>query len=300
MDILSWIHGFINTHPFAELSSLVFLVLICSVIARVLRQPIIIAYILTGILASPYALDLIHSEVTLQMFAHIGIAVLLFMVWLWLNPNVIRQSGKISIVTWLGQIAFTSVIGFTICYFLGFDTVTSAYMGVALTFSSTIVIVKTLTDKWVIDELYGRIAVGMLIVQDMFAMLFLIVASALQNAGWDIVISSFVLVLVGKIALLWGGLYLFAKYALPHIAAYFARSQEFLLVFAIGWCLTLASIFYAVGFSLEIGALLAGLTLATVPYRFEIMSKVKSLRDFFVILFFVYLGSTLSFAGIQH
>ncbi len=87
---------------------------------------------------------------------------------------------------------------------------------------------------------------------------------------------------------------------MPHIAAYFARSQEFLLVFAIGWCLTLASIFYAVGFSLEIGALLAGLTLATVPYRFEIMSKVKSLRDFFVILFFVYLGSTLSFAGIQH
>ena len=95
-------------------------------------------------------------------------------------------------------------------------------------------------------------------------------------------------------------MYLFAKYALPYIAAYFARSQEFLLVFAIGWCLTLASIFYAVGFSLEIGALLAGLTLATVPYRFEIMSKVKSLRDFFVILFFVYLGSTLSFAGIQH
>lgn len=80
MDILTWIHGFINTHPFAELSALVFLVLICSVLARVFKQPIIIAYILTGILASPYALNLIHSEVTLQMFAHIGIAVLLFMV----------------------------------------------------------------------------------------------------------------------------------------------------------------------------------------------------------------------------
>lgn len=151
-----------------------------------------------------------------------------------------------------------------------------------------------------IDELYGRIAVGMLIVQDMMAMIFLIVISALQNTGSNIVLSSFVLALVGKVALLGIWLYVFARYALPYIAAYFARSQEFLLVFAIGWCLTLASIFYAVWFSLEIGALLAGLTLATVPYRFEIMSKVKSLRDFFIILFFVYLGSTLSFGDISH
>lgn len=300
MDMLSWLHWFINSHPFAELSALVFLVLICSVVARFLRQPIIIAYISTGILASPYALNLIHSETTLQMFAHIGIAVLLFMVWLWLNPNVIKQSGKISVVTWLGQIAFTSIIGFAICYVLDFDMVTSAYMSVALTFSSTIVIVKTLTDKWVLDELYGRIAVGMLIVQDIFAMIFLIVASALQNAWPDIVLGSFVLLLFAKILVLGICLYLFSKYILPYIAAYFARSQEFLLVFAIGWCLTLASIFYALWFSLEIWALLAGLTLATVPYRFEIMSKVKSLRDFFVILFFVYLGSTLSFVGIQN
>lgn len=292
------VQWYLTQNAFAELSALVLLVLLCSLVARFFKQPMILAYIVTGIIASPYLLNIIHDKHTLEMFAHLGIAILLFMVGLWLNPMLIKETGKASIVTGLGQIIFTSIIGFVITYFMWFDIITSAYIAIALTFSSTIVIVKILTDKGVVDELYGRIAIGMLIVQDIVAMLFLVVVSSMQGLWIDTSWLHFVGMLFIKVLLVGWWLYLFARFLLPRIARYFAHSQEFLLIFALGWCFLLGSIFYAVWFSMEIGALLAWLTLATLPYRFEIMSKMKPLRDFFIILFFVYLGSGLQFGHI--
>lgn len=168
----------------------------------------------------------------------------------------------------------------------------------ALSFSSTIIIVKLLSDKGVMDELFGKVSIGMLIVQDIIAMLIVMTLSSLPAPGVEVVWLSFVLVLLVKILLVAGVTYALSRYVLPKLLPMIANSQEFLLIFTIGRSLLFAASMELIGFSLEIGALLAGVSLASSPYRFEIASRLKSLRDFFIMIFFVFLGSQLQFAGI--
>lgn len=163
------------------------------------------------------------------------------------------------------------------------------YIAIALAFSSTIIIVKLLSDKGVMDELFGKISIGMLIVQDIIAMLILMILASLPAAGVEVDWLSFSGVLVAKLFLVGAITYILTKYVVPKILSYVATSQEFLLIFTLGRCLMYAAGLEAIGFSLEIGALLAGITLAASPYRFEIGSKMKPLRDFFIMIFFVFL-----------
>lgn len=135
--------------------------------------------------------------------------------------------------------------------------ITSFYVSVALAFSSTIIIVKILTDKGVANELFGKISIGMLIVQDIVAMFFLVLVSALQSAGPDVAMSSFVVSLLVKVFVVGVFLWLSMKYVISELVSYFARSQEYLLLFSLAWCMILASFFQALGFSMEVGALLA-------------------------------------------
>lgn len=169
-----------------------------------------------------------------------------------------------------------------------------------MAFSSTIIIVKLLGDRGQLDESFGKLTVGILIVQDMVAMLTLIILSSLPSDGGSIIWSSFVGFLVVKVFLIITVSYFLIKYVLPRVVTFVAESQEFLLIFAIGRCLLSAAIMEYIGFSLEIGALIAGLSLASLPYRFEIASKTKSLRDFFIVLFFVSLGAQIDLGGILH
>lgn len=281
---------------FIELSVIIVIATLVSGVMRLLRQPLIIGYIFTGILLSPFFLNLIKSTDTIAIFSQIGVAFLLFIVGLSLSPNVIREVGKVSLITGVGQVVFTSLIGFVISKFLGFSTIVSVYIAIALTFSSTIIIMKLLSDKNDLDKLYGKISVGFLLVQDIIAIFILIIISSLSK---DLTFSSTLLILLFKGLLLLILLLLIGKYLLPTLSGFFARSQEFLFLFSIGWGLGLATVFYLAGFSIEIGALLAGVALSVSPYHYEISSKMRPLRDFFIILFFILLGSQLSFGNIN-
>ncbi|MBU2639101.1 MAG: cation:proton antiporter [Nanoarchaeota archaeon] len=275
---------------FAEISIIIVIATVVAGLMRLLKQPLIIGYIFTGLILSPFFLNVIQSTVTISIFSQIGIAFLLFIVGLSLTPKVIKEVGKISLITGIGQVVFTSLIGFFIAKFLGFPVIVSIYIAIALTFSSTIIIMKLLSDRNDLDKLYGKISIGFLLVQDIIAIFILIIISSFSS-GDAMGISLLYLFLKG-IALI-VIVVLVSIYILPKLSDFFARSQEFLFLFSIAWGLGLATLFHYVGFSVEIGALVAGVALSVSPFHYEISSKMKPLRDFFIILFFISLGSQL-------
>ncbi len=277
-----------------ELGIIIGITVLIAFIMRLLKQPLIIGYILSGIIVGPYLLNIATSTGTIGVFAHMGIALLLFIVGLNLNPKVIKDVGKVSLITGIGQVIFTSVVGFAICRLLDFSLITSIYIAIALTFSSTIIIMKLLSDKSAMGTLYGKISIGFLIVQDIIAMLILMVISSVPE-GIQVGSLIYRTITIG-IGLL-TAVFIFGIYVLPKITKAIAKSQELLLLFSISWCFILSAIFYSLNFSMEIGALLAGITLSLSPYRYEISSKMRPLRDFFVILFFVLLGSQMVFTN---
>ena len=280
---------------FIELSIILGITVLVAGVMKLLKQPLIIGYILAGIIVSPYFLDIVQSAETIKVFSEIGIALLLFIVGLSLSPKIIREVGKVSLVTGIGQIIFTSLFGFLISRLLGFSVIVSLYIAVALTFSSTIIIMKLLSDKKDLEKLYGKISVGFLLVQDIFVIILLMVVSSFSG---NLSMDSLSLMGVLSGVLLIGGFILISVYVLPNLSKFFAKSQEFLFLFSIGWGLGLAALFHYLGFSMEIGALVAGIALSMSPFHYEISSKMRPLRDFFIILFFILLGSQMVFGNL--
>ncbi len=279
---------------FVQISLVIAIVLAVSFIMRALRQPLIIGYIISGILVGPFFLNMVSMNETIQIFADFGIAFLLFIVGLHLSPKVIKEVGKISLITGVGQVLFTSIIGYFIALALGFSPLASLYIAVALTFSSTIIITKLLSDKGDLERLHGKIAIGFLLVQDLIAMLILIAVSSISNSS-NFVYSIWITLVKG--ALLTALIVPISIFVLPKAQKFFARSQEFLFVFSIAWGLGLASLFHQAGLTLEVGALIAGVVLSVSPYSFEISSRMKPLRDFFIISFFILIGSNMILTG---
>lgn len=267
-----------------------------SFVMRILKQPLVIGYILSGILVGPFALNLLNGEnATLSVFSEMGIAFLLFIVGLQLSPKVIKEVGKISLITGIGQIVFTSLIGFVIAMIFGFSPISSLYIALALTFSSTIIIMKLLADKDALDKLYGKISIGFLLVQDLVAIMMLIIISSFSSGG-DGSLAFISTILNGLIILMI--LVPISYYILPKLSGFFAKSQELLFLFSIAWGFGLAVVFSMAGLSIEVGALIAGIMLSMSPYSNEITSKLKPLRDFFIISFFIVLGSQMVFGDI--
>ncbi len=280
---------------FVELSKILVVTVVVTGLIRLLKQPVLIGYILSGIIVGPVLLNIVASTDTLSAFSQIGVALLLFMVGLSLNPRVIKDVGKVSLITGIGQVLFTTLLGYIIARLLGISPIVSLYISVALAFSSTIIIMKLLSDKKDLETLYGRISIGFLLVQDIIAIAILLVISSLSNG------TSLPSLAIGSILKGIGGiiaLFVCTIYVLPSVTRYIAKSQEFLLLFSIGWCFAIASLFYYFHFSIEAGALLAGISLSLSPYHFEIGSKMKPLRDFFLIMFFIILGSQMMFSNI--
>ena len=282
---------------FIHLSLIILVVLGVSFIMRLFKQPLLIGYIISGILIGPLFLNFIPSGDTLSTFSQMGVAFLLFIVGLYLNPKAVKEVGKVSAITGIGQVIFTSVIGYFICLLLGFSNVTSIYIAIALTFSSTIIIMKLLSDKEALDKLYGRISIGFLLVQDLIAIIILIVISSFSGGtnSW-----TFILILLAKGVSVFLLLFAFSHYFLPKLNSFFEKSQEFLFVFAIGWGFGLSALFLYLGFSIEVGALIAGILLSMFPYSYEMSSRLKPLRDFFIISFFILLGSQMVFADMHN
>lgn len=279
---------------FIEIGIILLVATVVSMIMKLLKQPLVVGYILSGILVGPYVFGVLHSTEQIELFSKIGITILLFIVGLSLRPDTIKETGKVSLITGIGQIIFTSVIGYLIMTLLGFDKITSLYGSVALTFSSTIIILKLLSDRGDLEKLYGKISIGFLLVQDLVATLLLVFIPFLGSFAINGGVKGGVFVelfLKGVAISLF--LYLISKYILPKLANYLAKSQELLFLFSVTWGIVLAGLFYKIGFSIEIGALIAGVTLSASNYSFEISSRMKSLRDFFIVLFFILLGSQL-------
>lgn len=282
----------VSNHPFLEFAALLFLAALFGIAARLLRQPLIVAFIALGIIAGPAAFNLIVSDDEIHLLADIGIAILLFVVGLKLDLKLIRTTGTVALFTGMGQVIFTSLIGFLLAVALGFGSLPALYIAVALTFSSTIIIVKLLSDKKEIDSLHGQIAIGFLIVQDIVVVLVMIVLSAInteadQSLGWVIGAVTF----KGLLLLTITGVMM--RWVLPGLSAHLASSQELLVLFAIAWAMTLAGLSEAMGFSREVGAFLAGIALASTHYREVISGRLTSIRDFLLLFFFIHLGAGL-------
>jgi Kef-type K+ transport system membrane component KefB len=205
--------------------------------------------------------------------------------------------GKIALMTGLGQVLFTSLIGYFIGLALGFSSLHSFYIAVALTFSSTIIIVKLLSDKKEIDSLHGQIAIGFLIVQDILVILVMIVISALGNGENISLAGNLIKTLISGMALLAFAL-IAMKWIIPGISPFLARSKELLTLFAIAWAVSLATVGEITGFSGAVGAFLAGVSLASSDFKDVISSRLTSLRDFLLLFFFVNLGADINISDL--
>jgi Kef-type K+ transport system membrane component KefB len=277
---------------FTQLAALMAVAVVVGALAVTLRQPLIVGFIGVGIVVGPTGFDLVGESENIELLAKLGIAVLLFLVGLKLDPRHVRSTGPVALATGLGQVIFTSVFGYLIALALGFDQVAAVYVAVALTFSSTIIIVKLLSDKRELDDLHGRIAVGFLIVQDIVVVIALIVITALGAAGAEDVGAQLGGVLLRGFAFV-AALAAITRWVLPLVLGRLARNRELLILFGVAWALAAATVGDELGLSTEVGAFLAGFTLAGTPYREAIASRLVSLRDFLLLFFFIDLGAQL-------
>lgn len=280
---------------FFEISTIFGIAALVALFMHALRQPLILGYLITGVLVGPAALNLLHATDVLQLFAELGNVSLLFIIGLGLSPHLVREVGKTSFLAGMAQVIGTTIPGYLIGRALGFAAAPALYLGLAFAFASTMIISKILTDKREISSLHGKLSIGFLLVQDLVAVFTLVVITVGakgENIGGAV---SLTLLKLGLLLMLVAGL---AKSVLPWIAKTFARSQELLLLFTVAWGMGMATLFHTFGISSAIGALAAGLALAASPFHFEIASKMKMLRDFFIVIFFVLLGAQLSLGSV--
>lgn len=289
---------------FQELTLIILVVSVVSIFIHYIRQPLIIGYIISGIIAGHYFLNIITAGSGIELFSKLGIIILLFTIGLNLDPNTMQEVGRDSILGGLLQVLFTSLFGFLLSfYILHFSLITSLFISLALSLSSTIIVLKILSDKGQIDKLHGKISVGILLLQDILSAVILVVLSIFKKdvnipiaGGESMVIITFIV----KVIILVLIYLLLRNFVLRRSVAIFASSQETLLLFGLGTAFLMAYIFYGFGFSLEIGALFAGVALASSNFAKEISSRLKPIQDFFIALFFVFLGANLLVENPSH
>ena len=282
------------TSLFIELGTVFIVASLLALFFRRIKQPLILAYLLAGaVFVQLYVGDL--STDVFHSLAQIGIAFLLFLVGLNMDIRVLKEVGHTSLFTGIGQVLFTTLIGYFLVLGLGFSTITAFYISLALAFSSTIIIIKLLTDKNDLEALYGKISVGFLLVQDLIVILLIIFIVA-WDSGTLAAGDMFTIFLKGALLFLIAILF---HHTFKKFLDVIGKSQELLFLVAISWCFFLSMIAQWFSFSIEIGAFIAGITLASLPFKLDIANKIKPLRDFFLILFFVVLGTQLSIGVLQ-
>jgi Kef-type K+ transport system membrane component KefB/voltage-gated potassium channel Kch len=256
--------------------------------ARLLRQPLLLAYIGAGVLIGPPGLGIVHNDRLIAELSELGLAFLMFIVGLEIDLKKLVSSGRVGAPVAIGQVVLCSLIALAAVRLLGFDGLPALYLGVASAFSSTMIVVKLLSDKSELDTVDGRLTLGILLVQDALAIVVLALQPNLQDPSLLPILQS----LVEGVVLV-GGTLAVARFLLPPLLRWAAKSPEILLVSAISWCLLVGQLAVWADFSIAMGALIAGVTLSTLPYTLDVVAKIRGLRDFFVTLFFVALGMQL-------
>lgn len=281
---------------FFQISVLLALTVTIAFFVRLMRQPLIIAYIAAGIMAGPMFFNLLHGDKQMyEAFAQFGVVLLLFIIGLNINFKHLKSIGRTSFITGVGQVIFTSIVGILILLALKFSLASAVFLAVAITFSSTIIIMKLLSDKREAETVYGRYTIGLMLVQDIIAILIMIFIGIMKEGGGPA--GSFLFLMIKGAAVLIF-IVLVSKYFLPAFLNKISNSGELLFIFTVSWCFGMASLLYLLGFSIEIGAIVAGISLSASPYQPEIASRIKPLRDFFLVLFFIVLGSEAALGSI--
>ncbi|HMQ01499.1 MAG TPA: cation:proton antiporter [Candidatus Doudnabacteria bacterium] len=289
---------------FFELTLVLVAAGVIAYILHFLKQPSIIAYIITGLLIGPLALYRLHHGEILHGLAEIGMTLLLFMVGLDLDISQLRRIGRAAVVAGIGQIIFTGAIGYALATMLGLAPLPALYIAIALTFSSTIIVVKLLSEKKDMQSLYGKLAVGIFLVQDIAAILILILLAGLTNsAGFGSLnggLFETVIFTLAKAFMIGVIVVTLSRTIFPRLLHSLLKSDELLLLFSLGWALGLAAFFTSpwIGFNAAIGGFVAGLALANTGAHYQISGRIKPLRDFFIVIFFIVLGSQLVVSNI--
>ncbi len=281
-----------------ELALILIFASFLGIIFKMLKQPLVLAYLATGIFIGIFGFLKLESGDVIEVFSTLGIMFLLFLVGMEMDYTSIKKTGKVSLAIGLGQVLFTAMGGFLISYFLfGFDILPAIYIAVALTFSSTVIIVKLLSDKGNLTSLHGRASIGLLLVQDLVLIIILIVLNAIDTGESVSIFAVLQTVFIGVLLfalMLFLGIKIF-----PYIFRKIANSQELLFLVSLTWLLAFAVIVKQLDFSIEIAGFLAGVALANSAEKYHIANKIKPLRDFFILVFFVYLGSLMIVSDFQ-
>lgn len=295
---------------FLDLGIIIIIATIVAHLAKKFNQPLIPSYILGGLIIGPVAKYILSFPFLHKLFgfnasaliagsdvittlSEVGVAFLLFMVGLEINFKHLKDVGFVSGIGSVGRILLFFFLGYWMAYFAGFAKFDALYVGLIVVFTSTMVVVKILSDKREVDSLHGKILIGILLIEDiiaLFALFFLGSASSfnVMSLFWSVFIGAFVIVLILVLSnLVW-----------PNVFGSAASSKELLFLSAIGVCFAFSILFNILGFSIVIGAFIAGITLGNLSYHFEIIGRIKPLRDFFLTLFFVSLGMQLTLEGL--
>ena len=263
---------------------------VVAIICQTARQPLLIAYLGAGFTIGPHGLKWVTAPDSIQTIASIGLVLLLFMIGLEMDLKKMLGFGRIIIVTALVQILGCVALGWLFFGIAGpgHGWLETLYLAVAAAMSSTVIIVKILHDKREMETLAGRITLGVLVLQDLFVILFLALQPNLKHPAVGVLAVAF-----GNVLLLLAVAYVVSRFVLPPVFRFVARQPELVLVGALAWCFALGGFAGFLGLSREMGALIAGVMVSTFPYTLDVVAKVTSIRDFFVTLFFVGLGMTI-------
>ncbi|MHC2699634.1 Kef-type K+ transport system membrane component KefB [Bradyrhizobium liaoningense] len=269
-----------------------------GLLAHFSRQPLILAYLIAGFCIGPFGAGWVHSQESISVISELGLIFMLFMIGLEIDLKKIVRAGRVILFAAGSQLLGGCLLG--VLFFVGiglslggghFDAV---YLCVACALSSTVIIVKVLYEKRELDTLPGRITLGVLVLQDIFAILFLAVQPSLANLQVTVILLS-----IGRVAVLVAAALLVSRYVLPRLFHQIARRPELILLGALAWCFLVAETAERLSLSREMGALIAGVSLSTFPYALDVTAKVTTLRDFFITLFFVALGMTIPVPGLS-
>ena len=263
------------------------------------RQPLILAYLVTGVVIGPHGpLGWVTDQASIASVAEIGLILLLFIIGLEIDVKKLASAGPAVLLTGALQVPICIALGLGFFYLIGIRNTGGSYalvyLAACMSLSSTLVVVKLLNDKYELDTLPGRITLGVLVIQDMWAVAMLAVQPNLLNPNLLPLAFS-----LWRGALLVVGGFAISKYILPHLFRAVAKAPELVLVSALAWCFFLAGAASVIGLSREMGALIAGVSLSTFPYNLDVMAKAVSLRDFFVTLFFVALGMQIQVPSLR-
>lgn len=279
----------LQTNALFDIAIIIIIATFVAYIIRLLKQPLILAYVLTGLILGPVFLGLVKDQNIVLILSEVGIAFLLFFVGLEINFKKLKQITGVSLVVTCIQVALTFLAGFYLSLYFGLNQISAFYIGAIVAFSSTMVVVKLLSDKDELDTLHSRIILGILLIQDIIVIFLLAILNKIDE--------NFTLtVLYGPLfkgVILFALAILFSKFIFVKIFDFAAKSRELLLFCALAVCFLFSLLSAYLGFSIVIGAFIAGLSLASLPYSIDIAGEVSPLKNFFALLFFVALGMQL-------